>query len=29
VGDEFGGLFGEPFKSMAKDAGSIVVFTLE
>jgi len=29
VGDEFGELFGEPYKSMPKDAGAIVVFTLE
>ena len=29
VGDEFGTLFGEPFKSMPKDAGALVVFTLE
>lgn len=29
VGDEFGALFGEPYKSMPKDSGAIVVFTLE
>jgi PQQ-dependent dehydrogenase (methanol/ethanol family) len=29
VGDEFGALFGEPYKSMPKDAGALVVFTLE
>jgi len=29
VGDEFGALFGEPFKSMPKDAGALVVFALE
>ena len=29
VGDEFGALFGEPYKSMPKHAGAIVVFTLE
>src|SRR5882762_1077540 len=26
VGDEFGALFGEPYKSMPKDSGAIVVF---
>ena len=29
VGDEFAGLFGEPYKSMPKDAGALVVFTLK
>ena len=29
VGDEFGALFGEPFKSMPKDLGASVVFALE
>jgi alcohol dehydrogenase (cytochrome c) len=28
VGDEFGPLFGEPFKSMPKDSGALVVFAL-
>jgi alcohol dehydrogenase (cytochrome c) len=29
VADEFAGLFGEPYKSMPKDAGALVVFTLK
>jgi glucose dehydrogenase len=29
VGDEFSGVFGEPYKSMAKDAGAVVVFALD
>ena len=29
VGDEFAALFGEPYKSMPKDAGALVVFTLK
>lgn len=29
VGDEFAALFGEPYKSMPKDVGALVVFTLE
>jgi alcohol dehydrogenase (cytochrome c) len=29
VADEFAGLFGEPYKSMPKDAGALIVFTLK
>ena len=29
VGDEFAGLFGEPFTSMPKDAGALMVFSLD
>jgi len=29
VGDEFAELFGEPFKSMPKDSGALVVFTVD
>ncbi len=29
VGDEYGNLFGGPFKNMPKDVGALVVFTLE
>ena len=28
VGDEYPALFGEPYPSMAKDSGALVVFTL-
>jgi hypothetical protein len=28
VGDEFAALFGEPFKSMPKNTGALVVFAL-
>ena len=29
VADEFPALYGEPYKSMPKDAGAFVVFTLK
>ncbi|HEY3149955.1 MAG TPA: PQQ-binding-like beta-propeller repeat protein, partial [Dongiaceae bacterium] len=29
VADEFAPLFGEPYKSMPKDAGALIVFTLK
>jgi hypothetical protein len=29
VSDEYPGLFGEPYKSMPKDAGVLVVYTLK
>ena len=29
VGDDYPALFGEPYKSMPKDAGALVVFTLK
>ena len=29
VGDDYAGVFGEPFKSMPKDAGALVVFALQ